>query len=265
MTRVGGVGAGSGSVEGVPGAVVVAAVFGVATVGVLVLTVAGARRPDGPVPDRDGYLARWASLHGDYQPAPSSLAGRWLSVAYLLARPLAARGVSPDALTAWGVLVSAAVAAIAAPAGRWPLAAVGVVVVAGLLDNLDGAVAILSGRTSRWGYVLDSLADRLSDAAYLLPLWFLGAPGPLCAVGGSLMMLQEYARARAGNAGMGEVGVVTIWERPTRVILTAGLLLGSGLLPDSTDLIATSGAIAWIAFGAVGLTQLLTTIHHRLT
>jgi hypothetical protein len=71
--------------------------------------------------------------------------------------------VSPDVLTAWGVLVSAAVAAVAAAGGRWPLAAVGIVVLAGLLDNLDGAVAILSGRTTRWGYVLDSLADRLSD------------------------------------------------------------------------------------------------------
>ena len=113
-----------------------------------------------------------------------SLAGRWLTLAYTLARPLAARGVSPDALTAWGVLVSAAVAAVAAAGGRWPLVAVGIVVVAGLLDNLDGAVAILSGRTTRWGYVLDSLADRLSDAAYLLALWFLGAPGPVCVAGG---------------------------------------------------------------------------------
>jgi phosphatidylglycerophosphate synthase len=238
--------------------------FALATAAVLVLTVATARRPTAPVPGLAGYLARWAPLHGDYEPAPASLAGRWLTLAYTIARPLAGRGVSPDALTAWGVLVSAAVAAVAAPGGRWPLAAVGVVVVAGLLDNLDGAVAILTGRTSRWGYVLDSLADRLSDAAYLLPLWFLGAPGPVCVAGGSLMVLQEYARARAGNAGMGEVGVVTVWERPTRVILTAFLLLGCGVLPGRADLIATLGAVAWIALGLVGLTQLLLVVHRRL-
>jgi phosphatidylglycerophosphate synthase len=248
----------------VTGAGWVAAGFAVATVGMLVLTAATARRPEEPVPDRAGYFARWAPLHGGYEPAPRSLAGGWLSGAYAIARPLAARGVSPDVLTAWGVLVSAAVAAVAAPGGRWPLAAAGIVVAAGLLDNLDGAVAILSGRTSRWGFVLDSLADRLSDAAYLLPLWFLGAPGPLCVAGGALMVLQEYARARAGNAGMGEVGVVTVWERPTRVILTAGLLLGSGLLPGSADLIATAGAAAWTALGALGLTQLLLTIHRLL-
>ena len=242
----------------------VAAVFGAVTVGLVVLTVVSTRRPLDPVPDLAGYLARWAPLHGGYEPSPTSLAGRWLSLAYLLARPMATRGIAPDVLTVWGVLVSAAVAAVAAPGGRWPLAAVGIVVVAGLLDNLDGAVAILSGRTSRWGFVLDSLADRLSDAAYLLPLWFLGAPGPACVVGGSLMVLQEYARARAGNAGMGEIGVVTIWERPTRVILTAFLLLGSGLLPESADLIATAGVVAWIVLGAVGLTQLLVVVHRRL-
>jgi phosphatidylglycerophosphate synthase len=234
-------------------------------VAALVLTAVTARRPVEPVPDLADYLKRWAPLHGDYEPAPGSLAGRWLTLAYLLARPLAARGVSPDVLTVWGVLASAAVAVVAAPGGRWPLAAVAVVVLAGLLDNLDGAVAILSGRTTRWGFVLDSLADRLSDAAYLLPLWLLGAPGPVCVAGGSVMVLQEYARARAGNAGMGEIGVVTVWERPTRVILTAFLLVGCGLLPAHADLIATLGAAAWIALGAVGLTQLLVAIRRRLS
>jgi phosphatidylglycerophosphate synthase len=236
-----------------------------AAVAVLVLTVVTARRPVEQVPDLAGYLKRWAPLHGDYEPAPASLAGRWLTVAYVLARPLAARGVSPDALTAWGVLASAAVAVLAAPGGRWPLAAVAVVVLAGLLDNLDGAVAILTGRTTRWGFVLDSLADRLSDAAYLLPLWFLGAPGPACVAGGSLMVLQEYTRARAGNAGMGEIAVVTVWERPTRVILTAFLLLACGLLPTHAVALATLGAATWIALGTVGLAQILTAVHRRLT
>lgn len=236
-----------------------------AAVAVLALTAATARRPADLVPDLDGYLKQWAPLHGDYEPAPGGLARWWLSLAYRVARPLAVRGVSPDALTTWGVLASAAVAVVAESGGRWPLVAVAVVVAAGLLDNLDGAVAILSGRTSRWGFVLDSLADRLSDGAYLLPLWFLGAPGPVCVAGGALMGLQEYARARAGNAGMGEVGVVTVWERPTRVILTAGLLLGSGLLVGRADLIVTVGAVAWIGLGLVGLTQLLLVVHRRLT
>jgi len=244
--------------------VLTALALAVATLAVLVLTVLSARPPAAPLPDRADYLRRWAPLHGGHEPAPGSLVGRWLAVAYTAARPLAARGVSPDVLTAWGLLVSVAVAAIASAGGRWPLAAAGVAVAAGLIDNLDGAVAILTGRTSRWGFVLDSLADRLSDAAYLVPLWLLGAPGPVCVAGGGLMGLHEYARARAGNAGMGEVGVVTVWERPTRVILTAGLLLGCGLLPGSADPIVTAGAAAWVGLGAIGLTQLLVVIRRTL-
>lgn len=235
-----------------------------ATAIVLVFTVVSAQPPLTPMPDRADYLRRWAPLHGGYEPGPGGLVGRWLSLAYVAARPLAARGVSPDALTAWGVLVSVCVPAIASAGGRWPLLAVAVVVVAGLLDNLDGAVAILTGRTSRWGFVLDSGADRLSDAAYLVSLWLLGAPGPLCVVGGGLMGLQEYTRARAGNAGMGEVAVVTVWERPTRVILTAGLLLGCGLIPAAADLIAAGGGVAWVVLGTVGLAQLLVAVRRRL-
>ena len=47
-----------------------------AAVALLALTVPTARRPVEPVPDRAGYLKRWAPLHGDYAPAPGSLAGR---------------------------------------------------------------------------------------------------------------------------------------------------------------------------------------------
>jgi CDP-diacylglycerol--glycerol-3-phosphate 3-phosphatidyltransferase len=244
--------------------VLTALLLGAAGATMLGWSLATARRPTGPIPDRADYLRRWAPLHGDYLPAETSLAGRWLSLAYAGARPLAARGISPDVMTLWGVLLSAAVPAVAGHGGRWPLLAVAVVVASGLFDNLDGAVAVLAGRTTRWGFVLDSLADRLSDAAYLFPLWMLGAPGPACVAGGGLMALQEYARARAGNAGMGEIGVITIWERPTRVILTAFVLLGCGLLPGRADTLATVGAAAWIGLGAIGLTQLLLVVRRIL-
>jgi CDP-diacylglycerol--glycerol-3-phosphate 3-phosphatidyltransferase len=79
------------------------------------------------------------------------------------------------------------------------------------------------------------------------------------------MVLQEYTRARAGNAGMGEIAVVTVWERPTRVILTAFLLLACGLLPTHAVALATLGAATWIALGTVGLAQILTAVHRRLT
>lgn len=212
---------------------------------------------------RDAYLDAWADLHGGYDPRSNRLVGGWLSLTYVVSRPLAARGLAPDLVTVLGVLVSAVAAALAAPGGRWLLLAALVVVLSGLLDNVDGAVAVLTDRSTRWGFVLDSVADRCSDLAYVVALWLAGAPGELCAAGGALMLLQEYARARAAAGGMTEVGVVTVWERPTRVIVTAAFLGSAGLLDDSVW--ANLGAAAWVGLGAVGVGQLLVVVHRKLS
>lgn len=211
---------------------------------------------------RDAYFDAWRDLHGGYDPRDGTLVRWWLSLTYVLARPVARAGVPPDAVTLLAVAVSALAAGIAGLGGRWLVLAGVVVVVSGLLDNLDGAVALLRGRTSRWGFVLDSLADRVSDTAYVVLLWLAGAPGWLAASGGALMFLHEYARARAVAGGMAEVGVVTVWERPTRVIVTAAFAVAAGLLLD--DLWAVLGAAAWVGLGAVGLAQLLVVVRHRL-
>jgi phosphatidylglycerophosphate synthase len=214
------------------------------------------------LPSRDSYLQQWSELHGGYDPRSNTLVRWWLSLTYDVARlPVRAR-VSPDAITFLAVLVSLAAAAVAWLDGRWLILAAGVVVLSGLLDNLDGAVAVLTGRSTRWGAVLDSAADRVSDLAYLAALWLAGATAEVCVVGGALMLLQEYVRARAGAAGMSEVGVVTVWERPTRVIVTAAFLLSAGLLGD--DAWAEIGAAVWVGLGAVGLVQLLVVVRRRL-
>lgn len=235
-----------------------------AAAALLVATVLTARRPQVPVPDLNGYFERWAQLHGGYDPRGKALTGRWLKLVYLLGRPLARLGVQPDVLTVWGAVTSLLVVALAALGGRWVLLAVAIVVLSGLLDNLDGAVAVLSGRTSRFGYVWDSVVDRVSDVLYVLALVVLGAPMEVAAAGAGVMMLQEYTRARAGNAGMGEIGVLTVWERPTRVILTAVLLLLAGLVPDRAESIATAGAWAWVGLGLVGFSQLIVVVRRRL-
>jgi CDP-diacylglycerol--glycerol-3-phosphate 3-phosphatidyltransferase len=211
--------------------------------------------------DRETYFDRWAELHGGYDPRSNVLVRGWLIVAYAVARPLAHAGVAPDAVTVLGVLVSALAVAAGAAGDGWLAAAALVVVLSGLLDNLDGAVALLTGRTTRWGYVLDSVADRVSDLLYVLALWAAGAPGAVCAGGGALMLLQEYARARAAAGGMTEVGVVTVWERPTRVIVTAAFLGSAAVLGEPWP---AFGAWAWVGLGVVGLGQLLVVVRRRL-
>jgi CDP-diacylglycerol--glycerol-3-phosphate 3-phosphatidyltransferase len=214
--------------------------------------------------DREAYFDRWAALHGGYDPRGSTLTRLWLTLAHTLARPLAALRVPPDLVTVAGALVSALAVWPAWLGGRWVLLAAVVVALSGVVDNLDGAVAVMTGRTTRWGFVLDSVVDRVSDVLYLLALWVVGAPGWLVVLGGTLMGLQEYTRARAGNAGMSEIGVVTVSERPTRVIMTAMFLLGAGIYVAAAPTWALAGALAWCVASAVGFGQLMVVVRRRL-
>jgi phosphatidylglycerophosphate synthase len=220
----------------------------------------------------DAFLDAWSAAHGGYDPRRAFWPRAWLRLAYVLAVPLARRRVSPDALTLLGLVVAGAVPAVAAPGGGWPLLAVPVVVASAVVDSLDGAVALLTGRTSRFGYVLDSVCDRLAEALYVVALALLGAPVVLCAVALALAWLPEYVRARAVGAGMTEIGLVTVWERATRVVVTAfGVgLAGIASLLSSTggtslaDRVAAACGLAWVVLGAVGTAQLLVAVRLRL-
>jgi CDP-diacylglycerol--glycerol-3-phosphate 3-phosphatidyltransferase len=204
---------------------------------------------------REQYLAAWSRWHGGAG-TESALVRGWLSVAYALARPLA--GLPPVAATALGLLVAAAAIGPAAGGGAWLVAAGVLVGLSGLLDSLDGALAIGTGRASRRGFVLDSAVDRLTEAAYAAALWVAGAPGWLAVAFGALCWLPDYLRARAGQAGLRETGPISVWERPTRVVMTgltlggAGVLSGLGLVAP----VVTAGAAAGALLGALGVVQL---------
>jgi CDP-diacylglycerol--glycerol-3-phosphate 3-phosphatidyltransferase len=214
------------------------------------------------LPDRAEYRRRWAELHGGASTAGT--VGAWLDLVHALAPAAVRLRLAPDVLSVLGVLVSLSALAPAAAGGRWVLAAALLVVLGGVLDGLDGAVAVLTGRATRWGFVLDSLCDRVSDTGYVVALWLLGAPGWACWTGGGLALLHEYVRARAAAGGMAGIGVVTLSERPTRVIVTAACLLGAGLFPGAADAWANVGAAAWVALGVTGLAQLLVAVRRRL-
>lgn len=222
------------------------------------------------LPDRAGYFERWGVLHGGVDPRTSALVRIWLTLTYAVAVPFARRRVPPDALTLLGLMFSLLVVPLAWVGGRWPLLAVVVVVVSGLADSLDGAVAVLTDRATRWGSVLDSVADRCSDIAYVVALLALGGfadRGPVIASAGAaatLVLLQEYARARAAASGMDDVGVVTVSERPTRVIGAALFCLGAGLYPSAAGTWGAAGLAFGVVAGVVGLTQLMVVVRRRL-
>jgi phosphatidylglycerophosphate synthase len=188
----------------------------------------------------------------------------WLTIAYTCGRPLAAARVPPTVVTVAGLLVAWSVVPVADLGRRWPLLATVLVVLSGLLDSLDGTVAVLSDRISRWGGLLDALCDRGADAAYGVALWVLGAPAWLALVWVGLSWLAEYARARGQVLVSAPVDVVTVGERPTRIVITAFTLAGCAVLAAHADGVATAGAAAGAASAAIGLLQLLAALRRRL-
>ncbi len=213
----------------------------------------------------DDFLSRWSRLHGGYDAGSSRLVSAWLGLTYRLAAPVARRGVSPDTLSYGGLAPAVGSVAAAAFGGRWVVLAAALIVLTGVLDALDGAVAVLSGRVTAWGAVLDSVVDRCGDVLFLLALFVAGAPGRLCMAAGALTFLLEYARARAGSAGMREIGVVTVWERPARVVLVAMFLAAAGLLPSYGELFLAVGCGVAVVLGVVAIGQLLVVVRRALT
>jgi|SRR5439155_10334474 len=217
----------------------------------------------------NGYAARWAVTHGGFDPrlAAPPVQG-WLRMGYGLGRVLARAGVAPGAVTATGLLLALSVPALAFMGGRAILLAAAAVVLGSLADTLDGAVAVLSGRATRLGYVYDSVVDRLAEIAWFAALWLVGAPAPLVIAAAALCWLHEYVRARATAAGMTELGVVTIAERPTRVAVSfVGLLmagLGGMLVADMAAGAATLATAMMVLLGVLGLAQLLAAVHRIL-
>lgn len=168
--------------------------------------------------------------------------------------------IPPDVLSALGVL--ALVGAWAAVAGPgWPALTVALVIAAGVLDGLDGAVALRTGRARPLGAVVDSVADRLGDLMLGAVLLALGAALGWVLTVLTLVLLLEYVRARAQSVGMPGVGAVTVAERPTRLIVVGVAAAGAAVFPSAVPLTGwnwgTTLAVTWTAVGAVGMAQLL--------
>ncbi|MEM2877947.1 MAG: CDP-alcohol phosphatidyltransferase family protein [Candidatus Hadarchaeales archaeon] len=153
-----------------------------------------------------------------------------------IGRVISRSGISPNALTCLGLAFSAA-AAYLFWQGYQLLAGLALLV-GGVFDILDGAVARASGRTTNFGGFFDSTVDRYADLLIFsgIILGFrsgriaeesfmtgLGVPIGLVALSGSLMV--SYVRARAESAGSGRLDV-GIMERAERlIILGIGALL----------------------------------------
>jgi phosphatidylglycerophosphate synthase len=215
------------------------------------------------------YARAWSALHGGFDPTTASpLVRGWIRLAYRGGTLLARLGFSPTAVTVAGLLLCALVPVLAAAGPAGLAGAAFAVCAASFADSFDGAVAVLTGRSSRTGFVIDSVADRVGEVAWLAAFWVAGAPGWLVVAAGAVSWLHEYLRARAAVAGMPDIGAVTVGERPTRVsVAISGLLVGgvAGLVQPGWDTVVTTvAAAAWLGLSAVGLAQLAAVVRRTL-
>lgn len=145
---------------------------------------------------------------------------------------LVRRGVSPDVVTLIGTLGVVVGALAFYPRGEffWGTVFITAFVFA---DLVDGTMARMTERSSRWGAWLDSTLDRIGDAAVFggIALWYAreGDSHSLLLVALCLYCLSagavvSYARARA--EGLGMTANVGITERADRLVI---ILVATGL------------------------------------
>ena len=155
-----------------------------------------------------------------------------------VARGLARLNLHPNTITVIGFLVNG-IAAVIVALGRPRLGGV-VMLLASSTDALDGVLARMTSKQSRFGAFLDSTLDRLSEGVVLIGLmvWFLNQGSDWGVLLSALTLLGSvlvsYTRARAEGVGYEcKVGLLT---RPMRVVILGIGLLTLWLMPVMTVL-----------------------------
>jgi CDP-diacylglycerol--glycerol-3-phosphate 3-phosphatidyltransferase len=149
-------------------------------------------------------------------------------------RILSKTGITPNALTFVNLVLNIIAAYVIAVGYFLPGGLL--VLVAGLFDLLDGALARYTKQTTRFGAILDSAVDRISEAAIFCGLLISYIPQEeagleivliLVVLIGSFLI--SYIRARAEGLGWQcQVGLFTRAERV--IVLAIGLLVNQILV-----------------------------------
>jgi CDP-diacylglycerol--glycerol-3-phosphate 3-phosphatidyltransferase len=141
-----------------------------------------------------------------------------------IARLVGYTGISPNGVTILGLLVTIGVAVLLAQ-GYLRLGGA-LLIMAALFDAIDGTLARLLNRSTRFGAFFDSTVDRFAEATLLLGIliycqaqgFSVGIVLTYVAIVGSLMV--SYTRARAEGVGISiKAGLFTRVERMGILIL----------------------------------------------
>ena len=205
--------------------------------------------------NREEFFDKWSELHGGA--AIKGIVKWWLTISFAISRPLVR--ISPSLITTSALLFAGLYL-------YWistPIAIVFLVLTL-LVDGIDGTVALLSGKVSKNGAVLDAVIDRLVEAAWAYGLILIGAPWEIVMFAWLAAFVQEYMRARAAGLGQSEVGVVTICERPVRATLIFIGLVAVAVGISDQEVIAKVCASIWSAMQVIALVTLFLSMRSRL-
>jgi len=144
---------------------------------------------------------------------------------------------TPNGITILGFLITV-VSAYLVGAG-WLVAGGIVFLFAGGLDLMDGALARLTGKVSPFGALLDSVVDRLSEAALFVGMAVYALREDLSqdrqvffitVLLLALIFSQAVSYLRARGEGLGVFTKAGLMTRPERVVL-----LGAGLIVNQIE------------------------------
>ena len=156
---------------------------------------------------REEFFSTWSDLHGKAK--ISGIVKAWLSISYLIVKPISKVRITPNILTMFGLFFGVILFLNANTAWASVL-----LVLSLICDGIDGSLAILTKKPTKWGAILDSVVDRLTEIFWVLALYKIGADLKLLVLVLLTASLQEYVRARSAGLGVSEVGIVTFAERP---------------------------------------------------
>lgn len=169
-------------------------------------------------------------------------------------------GITPNFVTFTGLVINIIAAAIFIYGGElkdrsdhrivgWACA---VILLAGLMDMIDGRLARVGKMDSKYGALYDSVLDRYSEMFMFLGIcyyliahhYFLSSLFAFIAMIGSVMV--SYTRARAEGLGL-KMADIGFMQRPERILLIglSGILCGimSGILGSDFKI-----TVSWLPF-----------------
>jgi phosphatidylglycerophosphate synthase len=188
------------------------------------------------------FRRRWSELHGGVE--IQGVIKGWLTISFAIARVLNLFRVTPNIVTTIGLLASVLIYFTS-----YTSQLIALVLFSLICDGVDGSLAIYGDRASKFGELYDSIADRLSEAFWLMGASFVGVPVRWAIAIWVLGATQEYARARLASLGYTEIGVVTPTERPVRAIFVIAVTLTFWFGYE----IATELAIGFTALSAISV------------